>query len=158
MGCHALPPGDLPNPGLEPGSHMSPALADRFFTTSGTWEAPKALANRSIYLFMSPPTMPLITPPHTDPRTVPYTSQVINKYFLGEHYDCSAAQPTSSGSPFSIASPTFHTAFSVASSCCLVLFLLPRNILQVQVWQKACPNLCLCCLLLIPKMLSVPCR
>ena len=33
------PPGDLPDPGIEPTSLMSPALADRFFTTSATWEA-----------------------------------------------------------------------------------------------------------------------
>ena len=33
------PPGDLPNPGIEPASFMSPALADRFFTTNATWEA-----------------------------------------------------------------------------------------------------------------------
>ena len=30
------PPGDLPDPGIEP---MSPALAGGFFTTSATWEA-----------------------------------------------------------------------------------------------------------------------
>ena len=34
------PPGDLPNPGIEPESLKSPALANRFFTTSATWEAP----------------------------------------------------------------------------------------------------------------------
>ena len=33
------PPEDLPNPGVEPMSHMSPALAGWFFTTSATWEA-----------------------------------------------------------------------------------------------------------------------
>ena len=33
------PPGDLPNPGIEPMSLLSPALASRFFTTSTTWEA-----------------------------------------------------------------------------------------------------------------------
>ena len=32
--------GDLPNPGMEPASLMSPALADRFFTTRATWESP----------------------------------------------------------------------------------------------------------------------
>ena len=32
-------PGDLPDPGTEPGS-VSPASADRFFTISATWEAP----------------------------------------------------------------------------------------------------------------------
>ena len=31
-------PGDLPDPGIEPVSLMSPALAGRFFTTSTTWE------------------------------------------------------------------------------------------------------------------------
>ena len=30
------PPGDLPNPGIEP---ISPALAGGFFTSSATWEA-----------------------------------------------------------------------------------------------------------------------
>ena len=33
------PPGDLPNPGIEPVALVSPALADVFFTTSTTWEA-----------------------------------------------------------------------------------------------------------------------
>ena len=33
-------PGDLPDPGIKPASLMSPTLADRFFTTSVTWEAP----------------------------------------------------------------------------------------------------------------------
>ena len=33
------PPGDLPDPGIQPVSLMSSALAGRFFTTSATWEA-----------------------------------------------------------------------------------------------------------------------
>ena len=33
-------PGGLPNPGTEPTSLMSPALAVGFFTTRATWEAP----------------------------------------------------------------------------------------------------------------------
>ena len=33
------PLGDLPDPGIEPGSLMSPALPGVFFTTSITWEA-----------------------------------------------------------------------------------------------------------------------
>ena len=32
-------PGDLPDPGFEPTSLMSPALTRGFFTTSATWEA-----------------------------------------------------------------------------------------------------------------------
>ena len=34
------PPGDLPDPGIEPTSLLFPALAGGFFTTSATWEAP----------------------------------------------------------------------------------------------------------------------
>ena len=33
------PPGDLPDPGIEPTSLLSPALTGGFFTTSGTWGA-----------------------------------------------------------------------------------------------------------------------
>ena len=33
------PPGDLPDPGIEPASLLSPALAGGFFPTSTTWEA-----------------------------------------------------------------------------------------------------------------------
>ena len=42
--CPSL--GNLPNPGMEPASLKSPALAGRFFTTSAIWEAQD---NRSIY-------------------------------------------------------------------------------------------------------------
>ena len=41
--CSGLPcpsPEDLLDPGVEPESLMSPALAALFFTTSATWEAP----------------------------------------------------------------------------------------------------------------------
>ena len=33
------PPGDLPDPGIEPTTLTSPALVDGFFITSATWEA-----------------------------------------------------------------------------------------------------------------------
>ena len=35
-------PVDLPEPGIKPGSLLSPALVDRFFTSSTTWEAIKS--------------------------------------------------------------------------------------------------------------------
>ena len=38
-GLPCPPQGDLPHPGVEPLSLMSPALAGGFFTTSATWEA-----------------------------------------------------------------------------------------------------------------------
>ena len=34
-------PGDLPDPGMEPVSLLSPALAGGFLTTSATWETSK---------------------------------------------------------------------------------------------------------------------
>ena len=39
------PPGDLPAPGIEPGSLVSPALAGRFFTTAPPGQAPVILDN-----------------------------------------------------------------------------------------------------------------
>ena len=39
-GLPCLPPGDLPDTGIEPAPLFSPALAVEFFTTSATWEAP----------------------------------------------------------------------------------------------------------------------
>ena len=38
-GLPFLPLGDLPDPGIEPLSPASPALAGGFFTTSAIWEA-----------------------------------------------------------------------------------------------------------------------
>ena len=39
-GLQCPPPGDLPDPGIEPLSLASPALAGRLFTNRATWEAP----------------------------------------------------------------------------------------------------------------------
>jgi len=38
-GMPCLPPGDLPDPGIEHTSRVSPVLAGGFFTTRATWEA-----------------------------------------------------------------------------------------------------------------------
>ena len=37
-GLPCPPPGDLTNPGMDPDSLISPALAGGFFTTSAAWE------------------------------------------------------------------------------------------------------------------------
>ena len=37
-GLQCPPPGDLPDPGIEPRSLLFPALAGGFLTTSATWE------------------------------------------------------------------------------------------------------------------------
>ena len=42
-GLPCPPPRDLPDPGIEPVSLMSPALVDRSFTTSATWEAQRCV-------------------------------------------------------------------------------------------------------------------
>ena len=39
-GLPCSPPEDLPDPGIQRASLLSPALAGRVFTTSATWEAP----------------------------------------------------------------------------------------------------------------------
>ena len=39
-GLPCPPPGDLPDPEIEPESLVSPALEGGFFITSTTWEAP----------------------------------------------------------------------------------------------------------------------
>ena len=39
-------PGDFPDPGIEPLSLMSPALAGGFFTTSATWRSPMGKVRR----------------------------------------------------------------------------------------------------------------
>ena len=53
-GLPSPPPGDLPNPGFEHASLMSPALAGGFFTTSTslTWETPVAYLNTIIFLVL----------------------------------------------------------------------------------------------------------
>ena len=42
------PPGDLPDPGMEPVSLTSPVLAGGFFTTSATREAPLNMISRTM--------------------------------------------------------------------------------------------------------------
>ena len=46
-------PGDLPDPGIEPVTLASPALAGRFFTTSATWEAPSLSIIYNVYLIIN---------------------------------------------------------------------------------------------------------
>ena len=48
-GLPCFPPGDLPNPGKEPMSLMSSALADKFFITSDTWEVHMYICKIHIY-------------------------------------------------------------------------------------------------------------
>ena len=46
------PPGDLPHPGIEPMSLMSPTLAGEFYTTSTTWKALGHVSDAK-YMFVS---------------------------------------------------------------------------------------------------------
>ena len=49
--CGGLPfpsPGDLPNPGIELESPVSPALTGGFFTTRTTWEALPSLLSQKL--------------------------------------------------------------------------------------------------------------
>ena len=49
-GLPCPPPGDLPEPGIKPGSLTSPVLAGELFTTSTTWEALELGGLTDIYL------------------------------------------------------------------------------------------------------------
>ena len=62
------PPGDLPDPGIEPTSLASPALADGLFTTSATWEAHAKGASHNIA-----PVTPETVPPSVSPSVCPRT-------------------------------------------------------------------------------------
>ena len=57
LGLPCPPPGDLPNPGIEPASLTSPELAGGSFTTGATWEAHwkfnSNLFNLIIFLFIN---------------------------------------------------------------------------------------------------------
>ena len=60
-GLPCPPPGALPNPGTEPSSLRSPALAGGFFTTRATWEAHKSREGcpKKLDIQVLPPAHPL---------------------------------------------------------------------------------------------------
>ena len=72
-GLPCPPPGDLPNPGIEPSSLKSPVLTGRFFSTSTTWEAPSNLGRPHHHLPTTSPSTKqknvhkLITHPSSSP-------------------------------------------------------------------------------------------
>ena len=51
-GLPCPPPGDFPNPGIQPSSLTSPALPGKFFTTSATWEAHYYVLRRYMCLWV----------------------------------------------------------------------------------------------------------
>ena len=66
-GLPCPPPGDLPDPGIEPTSLISSAVADRFFTTNATWEAALKVKEvkllSRVRLFATPLTVAYQVPP-----------------------------------------------------------------------------------------------
>ena len=68
--CSGLPcplPGDLPDPGNEPKSLMSPALAGGFFTISTTWGRFLLAIHLKYGIYMTLPTSLTIPSPHAFP-------------------------------------------------------------------------------------------
>ena len=49
-----LPPGGLPDPGIEPMSLTSPALGGVFSTTSTTWDTPRASKSLTSFKLLTP--------------------------------------------------------------------------------------------------------
>ena len=64
MGCHFLLQGNLPDPGIEPTSLVSPALAREFFTTSATWEVPGPSYGSIKHQLLLPPPSPSFPKTH----------------------------------------------------------------------------------------------
>ena len=62
------PPGDLPDPGIEPASPMSPALVGGFFITSVTWEALQIWAGGTNHLAPAPSNGALSIGAHENPH------------------------------------------------------------------------------------------
>ena len=50
------PPGDLPNPGIDPAFLVSPALTGGFFTTSANWEV--LVQGSTVHLCLYPSSIP----------------------------------------------------------------------------------------------------
>ena len=82
-------PEDLPDPGIQPASLTSPALASRFFSTSTTWEAPAVSQDRPVSPpvgihtpVRSPPTHARVDlccrEPTADVMVCPFQSEVTN--------------------------------------------------------------------------------
>ena len=69
-GLPCPPPGNLPNPGTEPVSLLSPVLAGRFFTTWATWEAPCPLIRALIPFVWIPPSWSIHPPKTPPPNTI----------------------------------------------------------------------------------------
>ena len=64
-GLPGPPPVDLPNPGIEPTSLISPALAGGFFTTPATWSVIHNCIYKTFHFIfkMSPPEPLVYNPP-----------------------------------------------------------------------------------------------
>ena len=89
-GLPCPPPGDLPDPGIEPESLMSPALEGEFFTTSVTWETPNQKPPFLNGISDQEPTESnhrakgLVFLLTAIPRGVPSTKKDFNKYMLSK--------------------------------------------------------------------------
>ena len=81
-GLPCPPPGNLLNPGIKIASPMSPALADRFFIISTTWEAPCFVytSNKTLSTFNSNSGLWSCQPKAswTFPKRVPYLLHLDN--------------------------------------------------------------------------------
>ena len=73
-GLPCPPPGDLPDPEIEPGSPAAPSLAGGFFTHWATWEGPdESQAASGWCTVASPPLTPILTTPRNVPKHLSLT-------------------------------------------------------------------------------------
>ena len=134
-------PGDLPNPGIEPESLMSPALASGFFTTSATREALKSV----IHIHIFPPSGTTF-PPHPTSLVILLLFIFNLKIFLNWHIIalqvqhesaiCMHISPHSwaSLSPPPISHPSRSSQSTKLSSLCYIAASRWLSILYMVVW------------------------
>ena len=125
------PPGDLLDPGTEPVSLTSPALADTFVTTSASWEAP--FPQRSVIVFKCPVLFRYPPPASRDserlsptpapdsPHAIPQSSSLTRLAMVSDCVQCPEIQievllsPSEEGLPYSSGTALEYSCFSSSS-------------------------------------------
>ena len=97
-GLPCPPPGDLPDPGIEPTSPMSPVLAGGFFTASANWEAGNSCVHTYVLSLLDLPPTPgsPLTPAHIPPsrssQSTGLSSLCVQQYPPSDLFYCGRAR------------------------------------------------------------------
>ena len=126
-GLPCSPPRDLPNPGMEPTSLMSPSLAGGCFATSATWEALQVRV-----------AINCVTHTHTDTRTRMPQRALLSIYLSKLPLMLEAAPPWKSHL-FSLPQTSFCTSLPAVP---LISPVLPSSSFSIAVPLPCCKSTC----------------